>query len=180
MLDINSISFWSDQVKDEPQWRPIIWLGIVLLVMICVLGMYKGRGSGSENDYHGPMINVEDGGILDIYNAEHFGVSVEPRKYPFRKNQYFKIKAKKYVPFVIQIPGVPGECDFQGTTTTMQPADVIVARKFEALDRIKPPGQCTNREYFQIVASRAGVMKLEIMYNHRYGSTRYTFDLNVS
>jgi hypothetical protein len=178
MLDLNSISFWSDQVKDEPHWRPIIWLGIVLLVMICVLGMYKVRGN--KNDKNVQVIDVENGGILDIYNAEHFGVSVEPRRYPFQKDQFFKIKAKKYVPFVIQIPGVPGECDFQGTTTTMQPAELIVARKFEALDRIKPPGKCTNREYFQIVATRTGNMKLEIKYHHRNGSTKYAFDVMVS
>lgn len=168
------------------QWRSIAWLMIVILFLVFVVGVYSAQRSdtSSRRMSHDDIIDVEDGGILNIYTEEHFGVedfaTVSPRKYPFRNNQSFKLKAKKYIPFIVQIPGVPGECDFEGTTTTRHDPDIIIVRQSDALDRIKPPGKCNNREYFQIVPATTGTLKFSITYSHRNGSTLYNFEVLVS
>lgn len=180
---MSTFSFFTQAPRQlqTDQYRPVGWLIVVLLVVVLFIGVYRSRHTYPHKRHVGYSNNIdlEDGGILDI--VEHFS-EIPSRPYPLQQNYHFKLQVKRYVPFIIQIPGVQGECDFQGVTTTVQDADIIVARKSEALDRIKAPGKCTNREYFQIVATKSGVLTrgLTILYSHRNGQSIYSFDLYVS
>ena len=174
--------------------RPLLWLIVVIIAIVFITTLLQSDRRQTRED-SGEFINVENGNMItindDVLNgfsdgsSEHMegfaeeNVSVAPRYYPMKKRQHFKLRAKQYVPFVVVLPGVPGECDFDGTTSTLQDADLIVMRDGDIPEKVEQPGHCNNKKLFQLVATRPGIKKFTVFYYHRYGHTEYIFTVYV-